>query len=675
MEMSMSEKTGSWIQWLVVGIFASMIVCLCTIISIGGTAMWLLRPTSTPAGASINPTVTVLVPTDVPPIEAKDIETRDILSNTIVPLADPIDLAERMLGLENIPRVVATQADSIPLGTTQQFWATNGDTIENFLVTAELVYATEHVYFWIQQGVNYAIDDVQDLVEDFENNAYPIVREFFGSEWLPGVDGDEHLYILVADGLGATTAGYYGSSDEYPPIVHEYSNAHEMFYLAADLSLRDDFTYGVLAHEFQHMIHWYLDTNESTWLNEGFSELASLLAGHDPGGADYSFAQNTDIPLTFWPPGPGTTLPHYGQSFLFVAYYMGRLGSEATQTLAANPVNSLDSIDSTMLDLAAVDPLSGEQLTADQLYRDFAAAILLRDASISDGRYIVATYPQSAVPSVTDHFGSCPIGTQSRQVNQYGIDYINMRCQSPQTLTFDGTTLTQVVPADAHSGDYAFWSNRGDHSDMTLTRTFDFSEVQGQILFDYWIWYDIEEDWDYLYLVASPDEGETWEILRTPSSTDTDPSGNSYGWGYTGTSGNGYDAVWIQETVDLSHFAGQEVILRFEYITDAAVNGEGLLLDDLSIEAIGYSEDFEQGNGGWEPAGFVRLYNSLPQTYIVALIEHSNPEVVHEIELDASRHAEIPIAFGDGFDEVTLIVIGSARYTWTPAPYQFSLNP
>ncbi|MGD8814582.1 MAG: hypothetical protein PVI78_08925, partial [Anaerolineales bacterium] len=149
----MSEKTGSWIQWLVVGIFASMIVCLCTIISIGGTAMWLLRPTSTPAGASINPTVTVLVPTDVPPIEAKDIETRDILSNTIVPLADPIDLAERMLGLENIPRVVATQADPIPLGTTQQFWATNGDTIENFLVTAELVYATEHVYFWIQQGV------------------------------------------------------------------------------------------------------------------------------------------------------------------------------------------------------------------------------------------------------------------------------------------------------------------------------------------------------------------------------------------------------------------------------------------------------------------------------------------------------------------------------------------
>jgi immune inhibitor A len=665
--MIMSDKSNSWIQWLVVGIFASMIVCLCSILSIGGTAMLLLRSTATPA-------LPVFNPTEAPPIEAKDLEMRETLANTVVPLADPIDLAERLLGLENIPRVVATHADPIPLGTTQQFWASNNDTIENFRVTAQLVYATDHVYFWIERGVTYDINYVRALVDDFENNAYPTVREFFGSEWLPGVDGDEHLYILVADGLGENLAGYFGSSDEYPPSVHDYSNAHEMFYLASDLPLNTDFTYGVLAHEFQHMVHWYLDTNESTWLNEGFSELASLLTGHDPGGADYSFASDPDIPLTFWPPGPGSTLPHYGQSFLFVAYYMGRLGSEATQALAANPMNSLDSIDSTLLDLAATDPLSGEQLTADQLYRDFAAAILLRDDSIGDGRYVVSTYPRNAIPLMADYYTNCPIALQSREVNQYGIDYIHMQCRSPQSLTFDGTTLTQIVPADPHSGDYAFWSNRGDHSDMTLTHSFDFRDVQGQILFDYWVWYDIEEDWDYLYLVASLDGGEEWEILRTPSSTDTDPSGNSYGWGYTGASGSGYDPVWIQETVDLSRFAGQEVILRFEYITDAAVNGEGLLLDDLSIDAIGYSEDFEQGNGGWEPAGFVRLYNSLPQTYIVALIEHGNTVVVREIELDDARHAEIPIAFGDGFNEATLIVIGSTRYTWIPAPYQFSLS-
>ena len=51
------------------------------------------------------------------------------------------------------------------------------------------------------------------------------------------------------------------------------------------------------------------------------------------------------------------------------------------------------------------------------------------------------------------------------------------------------------------------------------------------------------------------------------------PSGNSYGWGYTGSTGD-----WIQERVDLSQFAGQKVQIRFEYVTDAAVNEEGFLL-------------------------------------------------------------------------------------------------
>jgi hypothetical protein len=597
------------------------------------------------------------------------------LAQTIVPLADPLDLAERLMDLEDLPRVLATDADPIPVGTREQFWVSNNDTIENFIVTAEMVYATDHVYFWIETGVSYDFDDVKALVDDFENNTYPVVREFFGEEWQPGVDGDEHLYMLVADGLGATTAGYFGSSDEFAPTVHEYSNAHEMFYLSAGLALWDDFTYGVLAHEFQHMIHWYLDTNEETWMNEGFSELAALLTGHDPGTADYVYGMNADIPLTFWPPGPGTTLPHYGQSFLFVTYYLGRLGSEATQTLVANQANGLDSIDITLDELALDDPITAEPLTADALFRDWSVAWLLLDDSLADGRYAMPAYPAATRPTLTEAFNQCPVTAQDRQVNQYGIDYIRIRCQSPQTLTFDGTTLAKVVPMEAHSGDYAVWTNRGDHSDMTLSRTFDFSEVQGEIIFDYWTWYDIEEDWDYVYLVASADGGENWEIIRTPSSTDTDPSGNSYGWAYTGYSGGGNEPVWIQESVDLSRFAGQEVILQFEYITDAAVNGEGLLLDDLSIAAIGYSEDFEQDEGGWDLAGWVRLYNSIPQTYIVVLVEHGSEIVVREIELDDARHAEVPIEFSSDMDEVTLIVIASSRYTWTPAPYRFSLAP
>ena len=61
--------------------------------------------------------------------------------------------------------------------------------------------------------------------------------------------------------------------------------------------------------------------------------------------------------------------------------------------------------------------------------------------------------------------------------------------------------------------------------------------------------------------------------------------------------------------------------LRFEYVTDAAVNGEGMLIDDVSIPQIGYSTDFEDdAQHGWEGEGFVRVQNRLPQSFAVSLI-------------------------------------------------------
>ena len=142
-------------------------------------------------------------------------------------------------------------------------------------------------------------------------------------------------------------------------------------------------------------------------------------------------------------------------------------------------------------------------------------------------------------------------------MEQYGLDAIALRCDGDWRLRFEGSTLAQVVPAEPHSGDFAFWSNRGDESDMTLTASFDLTGVSGEVAAEYWLWYDIEEDWDYLYFEASADGGHTWTILKTPSGTGTNPVGNSYGWGYTGWSGDFEGGEWIQELVDLSAFAGQ----------------------------------------------------------------------------------------------------------------------
>ena len=190
-------------------------------------------------------------------------ETLKTLESEIVPINDPRDLARRLEGKENIPETMTPPNAPMQVGDEKTFWASNVETNENFQVKATLRHSTPHLYFWIENGVTYDLDDLKQLADAFENKIYPTDRAFFGSEWSPGIDGDEHLYILYARGLGNGIAGYFSSADELPPQAHQYSNAHEMFMISADnVQLGESYIYGTVAHEFQHMIHWYGDRNE-----------------------------------------------------------------------------------------------------------------------------------------------------------------------------------------------------------------------------------------------------------------------------------------------------------------------------------------------------------------------------------------------------------------------------
>jgi hypothetical protein len=667
--------------WVVAAVVLALLCCLCLVLVGMAASVWFAVDSAEDFPPSISPTLgaTPAVPDsswefEQVPEEAHAVEQR--LKSEIVPVADPISLAERLEGKSGIPVVLAESAAPIQLGTVKTFWASNVDTLENFQVDAELVYATDHVYFWVEQGVEYDFDELKALVDEFENNSYPTNRAFFGSEWSPGVDGDLHLYILFANGLGFSIAGYYSSNDEYAPQAHEYSNGHEMFYLMAqNIDLADEFTAGVLAHEFQHMIHWYRDRNEETWMNEGFAEVAAHLNGFDVGGADYEYAFSPDQTLSQWPSEPGTAGGHYGQAFLVLTYFLDRFGAEATQALVAHLANGFDSIDQALVELGAVDAATGETVTADDVFLDWALAMLLQDPSLADGRYGYVSYDNAPEPAYAETVEACPIQDQTRSVSQYGVDYIRLTCQGNYSLVVEGTSLAPILPVEPYSGDFAFWSNRGDSSDMTLTRAFDLGQVSGPVALDYRLWYDIEEGYDYVYLEVSDDGGASWSIVETPGGTAEDPSGNSYGWGYNAFSGGGSSGEWIEERIDLSPYAGKEILVRFEYVTDAAVNGEGLLLDDVRIDAIGYEEDFEDGEGGWETEGFVRLYNQLPQSYRLALVEFADEPRVTYLALDASGRVEVPVEIGGDVSEAVLVLTGTARHTWQPAAYRFSLVP
>jgi hypothetical protein len=634
--------------------------------ALGSPTPVVLRPTPLPSpAATSDPGNSVIAIPE--PVTA--FQTYQELEDTIVPINDLYDLARRLDGKENIPVALEEPAPLYRPGDQKEFWISNNDTNAYLPVDANLQYITDHAYFWIEDGVRYSESELASLAEAFENQIYPNNREFFGSEWTPGVDGDPHIYILYARNVGSGIAGYFSSNDSYNPRIQEYSNGHEMFVFSADnTALDEEFTYGVLAHEFQHMIHWYRDRNESTWLNEGFSDLAMFLNGYDIGGHDFLYILDPDLQLNDWPNESSETSPHYGASFLFTNYFLGRFGEDATKALVAHPDNGMSSIDALLDEVQITDPLDGEPIGADDVFADWVVASFLQDASLEDGRYTYSLYPDAPQPSETEFIRPCNDATLTRDVYQYGVDYIRLGCNQDTTLRFEGSTLVPILPADPYSGEYAFWSNRGDESDMTLTHSFDFTGHTGPLTLSYWTWYDIEKDFDYVYLLASED-GENWEMLFPPSGTGSDPTGANYGWGYNGLSGG--EPVWIEESVDISQYAGRQVQLRFEYITDAAVNGEGFMLDDISIPEIGYFSDFEQDDGGWEAAGFVRIQNMIPQIFRLSLITLGDEPQVLPISLSADNTANIPV----GSDEAVLVVSGTTRFTRQPATYRFSFVP
>lgn len=628
------------------------------------------RPRSSPTAEPERMPVPTQTPnTSAPALEDSALETQRTLREEIVPINDPIELAERLKGLSDIQPTLPPPAVPLQIGDQQQFWVTNGDTDEKRQTTASLRYMNEHLYFWIEIGVPYNSGDMQRLADEFSNKIYPTNREFFGSEWNPGIDSDPRLHVLYVTGVGSSVAGYFSSADEFPPEAMEFSNAREMFVLSADnVSLSEPYIYGTMAHEFQHMIHFYTDRNDESWINEGFSVLAELLNGYDVGGFDYLFMLDPDLALTHWP-GPGQSGPNYGSSFLFVTYFLNRYGEDATKALVASPLNGMESIDAVLLQLGELDPNTGLPFTADDFYADWAVANYLDDPIYDGGRFYYGNYPSAPKASPTEAFASCPVEAQSRTVNQYGTDYIRIACRGDYTLTFQGSTQVPLLPVDSASGEYAFWSNRGDESNMYMERVFDFSQVSGPIELSYRTWYDLEEDYDYAYVLASED-GESWDILRTPTGTGDNPNGNNYGWAYNGSTG----ANWRTETVDLSPYAGRQIWLRFEYVTDTAVNHEGFLVDDIAIEAVDYFSDFETDDGGWTSEGFVRVTNRLPQTFQVSAILLGDETQVVSIALDERQWGSLDFTIGDGVSEVILVVGGTTRITTQEAQYEFEIR-
>jgi hypothetical protein len=609
-------------------------------------------------------------------------DTLSTLRQAVIPSRDPVDLGRRFLG---VTAPTSVPAKAYRVGDVEQFIAENNDRGTSFTVSAQLWYATPHLYMWFQSGFKPDLEAVRASANRFEQRIYPTVHKYFGKESSPGIDNDEHLYILHVRGLGGSIVGYFGAGSEYPRAVMPSSNEHQIFFVNLD-NVEDDigsrYYEAVLAHEFQHMVHANVDANEDGWLNEGLSVLSELLNGFPDAAFPAAFLRAPETQLNTWAVH-GDTSANYGAAYLFVTYFWQRFGDNALRMLIQDPSNGLESVANTLRKINATDPETGKPVTVEDLFADWTIANLLNNTKVGDGRFAYPRIPHrlptartmKALVASNNDFQQLP-------VSQFGTAYLSLSGEGKYELTLQCSPTTKITPVDAHSGQMMWWSNKADHSNMRLTRAFDLTSISApaRATLSFWLWHAIEEDWDYGYVGVSTNDGKTWKTLATEDSVPPGGHNNAYGpayTGYSGTSGNrAINAVWRKQTADLSAYVGKKILLRFEYVTDDATTEVGMLIDDISIPEIGYSTDVESGADGWQAEGWVRIDNVLPQRYLVQMVEFGpTPRVFRLLSPDGAVEGKWMLEIKDNISRLVVGVSGLTEFTTEKAACQYRIVP
>ncbi|GHH76524.1 protease [Streptomyces sulfonofaciens] len=202
---------------------------------------------------------------------------------------------------------------------------------------------------------------------------------------------------------------------------------------------------------------------------------------------------------------------------------------------------------------------------------------------------------------------------------------------NPQALVVDlpkkAVTTTVVTPAQ---GGKQWWSGMGDDLKNTLTRSVDLTGASSADL-SLDGWWDIEENYDYLYAEVSTDGGANWTPLEGTADGRAIPRDGADRPALTGTSG-----AYEKLDFPLDAYAGKKVDLRFRYATDGGVAQKGFAADDLSLTADGrpvFTDDAEGDAGGWTADGFSRIGASFTKDYDEYYIAENRQYVSYDATL------------------------------------------
>ncbi len=516
-------------------------------------------------------------------------------------------------------------AAPIPSGGWQvdnerDFWTLDYPNSRMVSGSYRLAAVSESAYWWAPADSDVDDDELEQTVSEAEARVFPRVEAVFASQ--PHGSGDDERFHIVSGripGIG----GYVSGSDRYAASVSPFSNEVEAIYInkrAADFG--DGAFLYILAHELQHAIHQRADESEATWLNEGLAELAVTEAGY-PVGSIGNYLRWPGVSVVNWPADLNENIGlNYGAAALFSHYLREHYAREGgLQDLLALQVDGIPAVDQFLSNRGAVAD-DGAPADFHSVFADWMVANLLDlDSGIHGYRGLNVNVSNIRRQEIGED-------DDLRTVAQYGVHYAEIKdADEGGTVRFIGAGTTPLLATDVPDGG-CWWSNRGDTISSTLTRRLTVPAAASggpEPMLTYRYWHDIEEDWDYLYVSASTDDGETWDVLPASDTTDTNPLGNSYGFAYTGAS-----SEWRDGEASLADYAGLNVLVRFHYVTDDAINGPGFCVREMGVTGASDSTNAS----GWEPDGFVLINNRVRQDWIVWVVADGSNPSAERLSLD-----------------------------------------
>ncbi len=321
----------------------------------------------------------------------KDPRVQSMIKEDSINPTQILKLIENLENERNPPADPVVSLDTIKqdvIDEVQSFWiVTDFSTVTYGTISATLLAIGDNSYIYVTSsiissvGTETARSRAVAWRDEFENKIYPNNLLYFGHPDgnLGDIDTDPHVTVLLAP-LSADVAGYFDPNNERSG---ETSNNREMVYVDYEYN-----RYSVLAHEFQHLIHYNYDPHEYWWVDEGCAEYSAYLNGYTLAtnltefARDY-FQHNPEDSLLYWnyyEAGSENVRSDYGGAYMFIFYLAEKYGTEAIRNLVSETFGGPLGIENTLDGL-------GFSIDFNELYLNWVTALNVDDPSFGGGLY------------------------------------------------------------------------------------------------------------------------------------------------------------------------------------------------------------------------------------------------------------------------------------------------